>query len=317
LWKCCIELDLELEVIKHLNMFSGMNMPKVSVVMPVYNGERFLRESLESVFAQTFQDVEVICVDDGSTDHSADVLQQYGPMIRVLPQVNAGQSAARNAGVASARGQYVAFLDQDDLWYPSKLMTQVAALDADSNVVLVHCDFDMIDERGQLVRQGAGLSERASALASPMGQLIGEALIFPSAMMIRKQGYRHIGGFHSELQGFEDFDLIARLKQKGGFVMLGEAGMAYRLHAQGFTRAGGLHIIRSREKFLRRMLELYYGDRTKEAIVQRMLGDCYSDWGMHEVRTGNKQEGRRRLIQSLRCNPAKLRTYSRLLRAIV
>jgi glycosyltransferase involved in cell wall biosynthesis len=292
-------------------------MPKVSVVMPVYNGERFLRESLESVFAQTFQDFELLCVDDGSTDHSTAVLQEYGRKIRVVQQANAGQSAARNAGVALATGQYVAFLDQDDLWYPSKLMTQVAVLDAESNVVLVHCDFDMIDERGQMVRQAAGLSERPSSLASPMGQLIGEALIFPSAMMIRKHRYEHIGGFHAELQGFEDFDLIARLKREGRFVMVGEAGMAYRLHGQGFTRAGGLHIIRSREKFLCRMRELYRGDRPKEAIIQRMLGDCYSDWGMHEVRTGNKPEGRRRLIQSLRCNPAKLRTYSRLLRAIV
>jgi glycosyltransferase involved in cell wall biosynthesis len=291
-------------------------MPKVSVVMPVYNGERFLRESLDSVFAQTFQDFEMLCVDDGSTDRSASILRQYGPKIRAVRQENAGQSAARNAGVALAKGRYVAFLDQDDLWYPSKLMTQVAAIEADSRVVLVHCDFDRIDEKGQMVQQSAGISERSSALGSPMGQLIGEALIFPSAMMIRKDGYERSGGFFSELQGFEDFDLIARLKQQGEFIMVKERGMAYRMHGQGFTRAGGLHIIRSREKFLRRMENLYRGDRTKETILRRMLADCYSDWGMHEVRSGNKTEGRTKLIESLRCNPAKMRTYSRLLRAI-
>src|SRR5262249_46275201 len=124
-------------------------MPKVSVVMPVYNGERFLRESLESVFAQTFQDFEMLCVDDGSTDRSASILQQYGPRIRVVRQENAGQSAARNAGVALAQGRYIAFLDQDDLWYPSKLMSQVAAIEANPHAVLVHCDFDRIDENGQ------------------------------------------------------------------------------------------------------------------------------------------------------------------------
>ena len=291
-------------------------MPKVTVVMPVFNGERFLQESLDSVFAQTFQDFEMLCVDDGSTDNSAAVLTQYGERIRVLRQKNAGQSVARNAGVTVAKGQYVAFLDQDDLWYPSKLMHQVAALDADPDIVLVHCDFDRIDDGGRMMQEGAGMSERATALASPMGQLIGEALIFPSAMMIRKTAYEQVGGFHRELQGFEDFDLIARLKERGRFMMLEETGMAYRVHGHGFTRAGGLHIIRSREKFLRRMQELYPGDRAKQMIVQRMLADCYSDWGLHEVRAGNKEEGRRKLLQSLRCNPTKLRTYSRLLRAI-
>lgn len=294
----------------------GIDMPKVSVVMPVYNGERFLRESLDSVFAQTFQDFEVLCVDDGSTDNSAAVFEQYGVRIRVLRQKNAGQSAARNAGVILAKGQYIAFLDQDDLWYPSKLLRQLAAIEANSRVVLVHCDFDRIDEKGRMVQERAGTIERASALASPMGQLIGEALIFPSAMLIRREGFARSGGFHAELQGFEDFDLIARLKQQGEFVMVEERGMAYRLHGQGFTRAGGLHIIRSRERFLRRMEGLYRGDRTKQAIVRRMLADCYSDWGIHEVRQGNKLEGRRKLIESLRCNPAKMRTYSRLLRAI-
>jgi len=291
-------------------------MPKVSVVMPVYNGERFLRQSLESVFAQTFQDFETLCVDDGSTDRSAAILQEYGTKIRLIRQRNAGQSAARNAGVALANGRYIAFLDQDDLWYSSKLMGQVAALEANPRVILVHCDFDRIDEKGQMVQEGAGTSERASALASPMGLLIGEALIFPSAMMIRKDAYERSGGFDSELQGFEDFDLIARLKQQGEFVMIEERGMAYRVHGQGFNRAGGLHIIRSREKFLRRMEDFYRGNRMKQTIVRLMLADCYSDWGIHEVRTGNKSDGRSKLIKSLRCNPAKIRTYSRLLRAI-
>jgi glycosyltransferase involved in cell wall biosynthesis len=292
-------------------------MPQVSVVMPVYNGERFLQESLESVWAQTFDDYELICVDDGSTDGSSALLARYGQRIRVVRQANAGQSAARNAGVSLARGRYVAFLDQDDLWYPSKLMTQVAALDRNPTSVLVHCNFDRIDERGHMVQQGAGLTERASALASSMGQLIGEALIFPSAMMIRKDIYERVGGFYQELQGFEDFDLIARLKQHGTFVMLEETGMAYRLHGDGFTRAGGIHVIRSRETFLRRMEALYGGDRPKEAIIQRMLGDCYSDWGVHEVRRGNVQEGRKKLFQSLSCNPTKWRTYSRLIRAML
>lgn len=290
-------------------------MPKVTVVIPVYNGERYIRETLESVFAQTFCDYEILCVNDGSTDGSAALLKIYGEQVRVVHQENAGQSAARNTGVALARGGYIAFLDQDDWWYPSKLEQQVAVLAAAPDVVLVHCNYDRVDPEGRMLQSGAALVERASALASPLGILIGEALIFPSAMLVRRDAFQRIGGFYSELRGFEDFDLIARLKPQGRFVLLNESGMAYRLHGGGFSRAGGVEIIRSRERFLIRMRDLYVGDQAKEALIKDMLADCYSDWGIHEVRSGNRREGRAKLIQSLQCNPTKMRTYSRLLRA--
>src|SRR5215510_13638387 len=232
-------------------------MPLVSVVIPIYNGERFLRESLESVLAQTFQDYEIVCVDDGSMDGSCALLKQYGARVRVIQLANAGQSAARNVGVRQASGGFVAFLDQDDRWYPSKLAQQVTVLSAEPDVVMVHCNYDRIDGDGRVLVAGAALVERASALASPLGRLIGEALVFPSAMMVRRDVFQGVGGFDPELRGFEDFDLIARLKQQGRLVLLRESGMAYRLHAGGFTRAGGIGVIRSRERFLIRMRMLY------------------------------------------------------------
>jgi glycosyltransferase involved in cell wall biosynthesis len=289
-------------------------MPLVSVVIPVYNGERFLKESLESVFAQTFHDYEIVCVDDGSTDGTFALLQQYGAQVRVVQQANAGQSAARNAGVRQATGAFVAFLDQDDRWYPSKLAQQVAVLNAEPNVVLVHCNYDRMDGDGRVLVAGAALAEQASALASPLGRLIGEALVFPSAMIVRRDVFQRVGGFDPELRGFEDFDLIARLKQQGRFVLLNESGMAYRLHAGGFTRAGGMGIIRSRERFLIRMKALYAGDRVKNILIDRMLAECYSDWGIHATKDGQPRKGWVKLIQSLQQDPWKFRTYSRLLR---
>lgn len=289
-------------------------MPLVSVVIPAYNGERFLRESLESVFAQTFHNYEIICVDDGSTDGSYALLQQYGARVRVIQQANSGQSAARNAGVRQATGAFVAFLDQDDRWYPSKLAQQVAVLNAEPDVVLVHCNYDRMDGDGRVLVAGAALVERTSALTSPLGRLIGEALVFPSAMMVRRDVFQRVGGFDPELRGFEDFDLIARLKQEGGFVLSNESGMAYRLHGGGFSRAGGMGVIRSRERFLIRMRALYAGDRAKNALIDRMLSDCYSDWGMHDAKNGQPRKGWVKLIQALRQDPSKFRTYSRLLR---
>ena len=208
----------------------------------------------------------------------------------------------------------MAFLDQDDRWYPSKLAQQVAVLNAEPDVVLVHCNYDRMDDDGRVLVAGAALAERASALASPLGRLIGEALVFPSAMMVRRDVFQRVGGFDSELRGFEDFDLIARLKQQGQFVLLHESGMAYRLHAGGFTRAGGIGVIRSRERFLIRMRALYAENHEKEVLINQMLADCYSDWGMHDAKEGQPHKGRVKLIQALQQDPWKFRTYSRLVR---
>src|SRR5687768_9695612 len=105
--------------------------PLVSVIVPVHQGERYLGEAVESVLAQTYAPIELIVVDDGSTDRSADIARGFGPVVRYVYQVNAGQSAARNHGVRLARGPLLAFLDDDDSWSPGKLALQVAALASD------------------------------------------------------------------------------------------------------------------------------------------------------------------------------------------
>lgn len=292
-------------------------MPRVSVVMPVFNGARYLNATLDSLFSQTYLDYEVICIEDGSTDDSASLLENYGHGLTVIRQKNAGQSASRNKGVARATGEYVAFLDQDDLWYPSKLQRQMERFAKDVEAVLVHCDYDLVDHEGRMLKKGAGLSERVTALASPLGRLIGEALIFPSAMVVRRDAYLRVGGFCEELRGFEDFDLIARLRQEGSFLMVDAPEMAYRMHEQGFSRAGGIEVIQSREKFLSRMQKLYAGDKMKATLIRHMLADCYSDWGKHEAKMGNRREARQKLLQSIRCHPGRSRTYFRLLRASI
>ena len=291
-------------------------MPKVSIVIPVYNGERFLREALDSVFAQTFQDFEVICVDDGSTDGSLAIIRKYGEMIAVLRQRNAGGSAARNAGVAQAAAPYVAFLDQDDRWYPHKLERQVSVMEMESDVVLVLCNSDRMDAEGRMLQLGATLAERATLLDSPLGRLMEEDQLLSSAILVRREAFERAGEYDSELRGFEDFDLCARLKRQGRFVFLEESGMCYRVHAGGFGQVtGGPIIVRSRERFLLKMKDLHVDDPAKKELIRVMLAECYSDWGMNEVRMGNFSEGRRMLRRSLVHNPLKFRTYSRFIRS--
>jgi glycosyltransferase involved in cell wall biosynthesis len=292
-------------------------MPLISVVMPVYNGKRYLKEALESVLGQTFTDFELICVDDGSTDNSFNVLLEYRDRITIIQQANAGQGAARNAGVRAASGRYIAFIDQDDRWYPAKLEHQVAALHADPEAVLVYSNSDRMNENSCLTEVGATLSERPSALVSPLGRLIEEGLVLPSSMLVRRDAFEQVGGFDPDLRGFEDFDLSARLKQVGRFIFLEEPALCYRVHQQGCSSRGGITIIRSRERFLLRMQALYAGSDEKQRLINSMLADCYSDWGMEELRSGNRRQSRALFIRSMMYEPMRSRTYLRCLRTFL
>ena len=117
-----------------------MSGPVVSVVMPAYNAERFVDEALESVLKQSYQRLEVIVVDDGSTDGTAARVQAYGNPVRYLQQVNAGVGAARNRGLEAATGDYIAFLDADDLWRPEKLDVQLEIAARNPESGLIACD---------------------------------------------------------------------------------------------------------------------------------------------------------------------------------
>ena len=125
-------------------------MTTVSVIMPVYNVEKYLAQAIKSVLAQTFTDFELVIVDDGSTDGSAAIYSSFDdPRIRIITQKNRGLAGARNTGIRNARGAYIALLDSDDLWHPEKLERHVAHLEAHPRVGVSYCGSEFINERGE------------------------------------------------------------------------------------------------------------------------------------------------------------------------
>jgi glycosyltransferase involved in cell wall biosynthesis len=201
-----------------------MTGPLVSVVVPVYNVEGFLREALDSLFAQDYEPFEVVVVDDGSTDGSGTIARSY-PEVRYLRQENQGPAAARNAGIAAARGEIVAFADADDVQLPTRLSVQVGHLTERPEI------------SATLARQ-VWITPPPGAVPDVVwGDLDG---IPAMTMVVQKRTLAELGEFDPRLRGPEDTDLLIRMREGGHrFVVLPEIVMRRRYHGENLVAGRG------------------------------------------------------------------------------
>jgi glycosyltransferase involved in cell wall biosynthesis len=210
-----------------------MTTPFVSVIVPTYRRAAFLREALESVFAQTYTDFEVIVVEDGSSD-AVDALAPYRDRITYLWQPNQGVGAARNAGAAKARGAWFAFLDDDDMWAPRKLERQVAELSSDTQVGLVHTDHLILDSRGlRLARRHLPRDRVPSGWVTK--QLFLSNFIVISSTLIRRSEFERAGGFVANGEVAEDIELWLRLSRNCQVLFVREPLTIYRDHNESMS----------------------------------------------------------------------------------
>lgn len=208
-------------------------MPLVSVVIATYNQDRFIATAVECALAQTLHDVEIIVVDDGSHDDTRVVLARYGTAIRTIFQANAGQAVARNRGVAESRGEFIAFLDGDDVWLPEKLEQQIDALRHSPGASFCACGFYVVDEALRPLR----LHEPASP-----DRLLDDLLLKgnrvgpPTTVMIRRELFERLGGFDPVLSYCCDWDLWVRLARVAPFCAVKEPLAGWRVHGSNLTR---------------------------------------------------------------------------------
>jgi glycosyltransferase involved in cell wall biosynthesis len=186
-------------------------MPKVSVIIPAYNRLPMLKEAVDSALAQDFEDFELIVVDDGSTDGTADEMKRYGGRVRLLrhPE-NRGVSAARNRGILNAKGKYIAFLDSDDLWVKGKLKIQVAFLEDNPHYPICYTDEIWI-RRGKRVNPK---NKHAKYSGWIFEKCLPLCIISPSSAMMRKTLFSKVGLFDEALPVCEDYDLWLRISAR-------------------------------------------------------------------------------------------------------
>ncbi len=179
--------------------------PLVSVIIPVYNGERYLAEAIDSAIAQDYRPLEILVIDDGSTDGSARIARSYGPPVTCLTKAHSGLAATRNFGVAVARGELLAFLDSDDVWLPGKLTRQVQALLADPGQDGVFGRMEQFVSPELDARARERLQPAAVTLDAPV----------PGTLLIRIVSYRRVGDQDSQWKVGEFLDWLLKAKSQG------------------------------------------------------------------------------------------------------
>ena len=239
--------------------------PSISVIMPVYNGRSYLAASIGSAVAQTVQPIEIIIIDDGSSDDSAEVAEALETPFpkRVLRVENGGQSRARNLAAAQARGDLLAFLDHDDIWHRRHLELLALPFQSDPNLGWSYCDIDEMDHDAQVVHLQllhVLNPEVEHPKRSLYNLLASDMYIFPSASVVRACAFAAVGGFDERLAGYEDDDLFLRMFRTGwGNVFIPESLVRYRRHLS--SSAFSERMWKSREIYAAKLMAAFPDDR--------------------------------------------------------
>lgn len=211
--------------------------PLVTVVVPVYNAQNYIRAAIDGALGQTYQPCEIIAVNDGSTDDSLRALQDFQGRIEIISQNNSGVSVARNRGASAGRGKYIAFLDSDDVWDSSKIERQVQMMESFPDAVMTYCDHRIIDGSG-CVTGASGATQSLRVSGRILRVLLGaNTIISPSLTLVRRDAFREAGGFDDALRVSEDYDLWLRLSLLGPILYQLETLASYRRH--GENKYGG------------------------------------------------------------------------------
>lgn len=212
-------------------------MAVVSIIIPTFKHADFILRTLDSVFAQTFGDYEIIVINDGSPDATAAVLAPLVEAGKILyiEQPNAGQASARNRGIGVARGEFLAFLDDDDVWPTDKLEWQVRILRDDPNLSMVGGASGLID--GDTLIEPSAATPHAGRTVGVFEMYCGNPFYSPGQTLIRTTALHKIAGFDPSVWGTDDHDLYIRLASVGGVAVNAKVGLYYRKHAGNASNA--------------------------------------------------------------------------------
>jgi len=281
-------------------------MPTVSISIPAYNEEDIIDRTIENVLDQTFEDFELLIVDDGSTDSTADAVRKYtdDPRVEYIYQENRGYPGARNTGLEKGDGDYYAFIGADDLWEPRKLEKQVAFLER-SNANMVHSNVYHIDEYGKIT--GVRWDDRPPNTddhRSFIRELFIRNFICIQSVLIESD-YIENQHFDEEFRINCDHDMWLRVAADADINYM-EEKLVKKRYDGGNISSNYERLFEERKRLVNKTVDRY---QFLEALQERKLASIYLTYGINLIVDGKVYDGRKRLLQAMNYDPTNWRSY--------
>ena len=302
--------------------------PTVSVIIPAYNDARFIGQAIGSVLAQTHRPLDVIVIDDGSRDDTAEIAESFGPPVRVFRQLNAGAAVARNAGMREARGDYIAFLDADDFWHPRKTEMQLHHLRHCRHCVAVYCN--KVEFREDAAQPSWHEPDRVEDLhvvsSDPKVsgwlylELLRASILHTSTLMAPRSVLQQVGEFDTSLRKGQDLDYWLRLSRLGPIHMLDSVLSAYRIHPASISHRAmstNYHALVVERAVGRFGPADPAGHRLEDGELAGILGASWLEFAYQHFRAGAPRLCLQSLQRSLDYRPARMSAWRLRLRASV
>lgn len=294
--------------------------PLVSVVIPAYNCGRYIALAVQSVLDQDYPDKEIIVVNDGSTDNTAEVLAGFGQKILVIEQPNSGVAAARNHGMQSARGALIALVDADDAWLPGKLRKQVNYLCAHSEVGAVYCAWRewrpdvhgefTVPQLGRDALEYDGIDLEGSGWL--YNKLFLDSIIHTTTLLMRREIMEQAGKFDPALRRGQDYDYWFRMSRLAPIHKLRAVLSFYRIHPESITHKP--HRANYPVLVLQKALDQWGrvgpdGTETPQAVIDGVLSRHWFNFGYQHLQQGDPQLAYEAFLQCIRLRPARVKAW--------
>jgi len=284
-------------------------MPNVSVVLTCYNGARWIGRAIESVLSQTYEDFELLIVDDGSLDNSKQIVASYlrDERVRYIYQENRGFSAAINNGIEESGGSLVGFIGQDDLWMPNKLKLQIKYLCRHKDVDLVHSNCYSIDSEGRIIEvieaKVPNTSKKKTIELLFLNNFIGFETV-----LVKRKCFEEVGFFDERMVGFSDHDMWLRIAGSfnvGGYIDL--PLVKKRQHEFQLSKVRVEAVLKDEFLIIKKALDRY---PFLERVKRKKLVQLYYAWGISFLQKGKNNEAKQKLLKAIRCQPWKLKAIA-------
>ena len=288
-----------------------MNYPKVSVIIPVYNGEKYVAQAIESALSQTYNNVEIIVINDGSTDNSYNKIKPYLSSVKYIYQENKGAAVARNTGIENSTGELIGFLDADDLWLPEKLEIQVDYLLRNKDIGLVHSNRISIYEEGT---KAIPDPPSTKAIGMCFKQLFNRNQISTSTVLLRKKCLIQVGGFDERFVRAQDYELWLRISKFYPIGYIDQRLSCYRQHSSNVSR-NWEHALLAKvsviESILDKFPEIY--QELGDSIIKNKLYNLYYRAANYFLHIDKRKQARKYYLKALNMHPAKWNCWGKLL----